>query len=490
MKIKFQIIFFTTFFCIFFSIISAKAADWVNDYIDGLVTTQSTSGQFESQTRNYFNGAQFHVRKPFQNKQSLVSITPPSLKMGCGGIDFNLGSFSLLNFDYLVQSLQNIIASAPAFAFENALTYIAPEMTSILNSMKHFANEFSQMQMDECQMSKDLVATVLPPHGESRKSFSSYLTESSYLQGVSESFTQAKDSLKNNGTSGANQAAKGSGGCPNTVVSFNGLSIDNGGGMLKYFSDSARLNFIPSGTNGANMVKILRGLLGDVYFDDDPNGAIRSHYLDKCPGAQSNSEILDAFLAGTINGIDSPAGGVFPSCAAITDGNGLKTYISSQIMTIYGKMKTKTALTDDETKLLEALPSDVYIFLKQLFMANASNAALASYSDFTAKGYAYGMISAVVSEVYQFSDKFKKEIKDCENKLDESVENKACSLCQPGVTDVDVDKWVERSKETLAKIQREWDEEANKIAQREYIRNVIESYSVRIKKDRLGVGQR
>lgn len=108
---------------------------------------------YEGQTRGYFVGGSASVRWGFQN-EPIVSFTPPSLKVGCSGIDIVMGGFSYLNFEHLVQKLQAILVAAPAFAFRIALKTLCESCDNVLSSLENIANAINQLNVDSCQAAK------------------------------------------------------------------------------------------------------------------------------------------------------------------------------------------------------------------------------------------------------------------------------------------------------------------------------------------------
>ena len=79
--------------------------DWFNDI--GAYGNVTGANAYRGQTMNFYTGGSLYMRTPVRN-YPLASITPPSFRAGCGGIDLYAGSFSFINKDQFVALLRNI----------------------------------------------------------------------------------------------------------------------------------------------------------------------------------------------------------------------------------------------------------------------------------------------------------------------------------------------------------------------------------------------
>src|SRR6185369_4988461 len=125
---------------------------------------------YEGAKRGYYTGGTFSARWPNGNDYP-VTVTMPSIKSGCGGIDAFLGGFSFMNVDYLVQKLQNILSAAPAAAFDIALKTLAPQVADTIKSLEAITDRLNSLQLNDCKAAKALVATAASP-------FSSVMSDS------------------------------------------------------------------------------------------------------------------------------------------------------------------------------------------------------------------------------------------------------------------------------------------------------------------------
>lgn len=121
----------------------------------GTVGNVTEPGAFRGQTRHVVTGGNLMMRVPQRNYQ-LFSMTGPSFKAGCGGIDLFGGAFSFVNSEQLVAMLQNIGSVAVTQAFLLALDSISPEIGKTLRTMQEWAQKFNSMSMNSCEAGQAL----------------------------------------------------------------------------------------------------------------------------------------------------------------------------------------------------------------------------------------------------------------------------------------------------------------------------------------------
>ncbi len=97
-----------------------------------------------------FGGGGIRVRWEDQS-YALINAVPPSLKVGCGGIDINLGSLGLLNFDQFGKLFEALMGPAGVmFAAQLALSSLCPQCSQVLQQLMNLANQLNQMQISKC----------------------------------------------------------------------------------------------------------------------------------------------------------------------------------------------------------------------------------------------------------------------------------------------------------------------------------------------------
>ncbi len=136
--------------------VGAGMSNWF-DSMGGFTNTTPPSA-YKGQTMNGYSGGGLYQRVPVKNYQ-LALMTPPSLNIGCGGIDLTAGSFSFINRAALTAMFQNIGTSL-SYAFLLAIKSSMPEMSSLFEYLQDIANKVNSMNVNSCQMAEGIVSSV------------------------------------------------------------------------------------------------------------------------------------------------------------------------------------------------------------------------------------------------------------------------------------------------------------------------------------------
>ncbi len=151
-----------------FAIPMANAETWLEDFYTqaGAGMNVSAPGVFESQSSNLITGGSLSVRVPPKNIQ-LYNFNPPSLKMGCGGIDLWAGSFSFVNKAQFIAYLRNVGQNALGMFFELAVKTMAPEIHSVMTRLQALSQQMNSNSLNACETSKRMFAGAIPETNES-----------------------------------------------------------------------------------------------------------------------------------------------------------------------------------------------------------------------------------------------------------------------------------------------------------------------------------
>jgi thymidylate kinase len=93
--------------------------DFWND-IGGTYSNSTEAGGYQLQGAGYYTGGNFTARTKVVSVNP-VTIVPPGIRAGCGGIDVYTGAFSHINTDQFVALMKAIPSNALGFAFQIAL---------------------------------------------------------------------------------------------------------------------------------------------------------------------------------------------------------------------------------------------------------------------------------------------------------------------------------------------------------------------------------
>ena len=133
-------------------------ANWVDDWVSA--TSGGGPMYFEGQKRGYYSGGGFSARWG-STVDPLLTITAPKMKGGCGGIDMFLGGFSFMDFNYLVDKLQKILASVPAVAFDLALNVLCEPCSKAIKSFEAISDSLNGLQIDDCKAARGVTAKIM-----------------------------------------------------------------------------------------------------------------------------------------------------------------------------------------------------------------------------------------------------------------------------------------------------------------------------------------
>jgi hypothetical protein len=136
----------------------ALAAFSVSQAFSGLLQASSASGPgyYHTATRGIFVGGSLRVWTPTQSVQ-FVSLTPPSLEAGCGGISMFFGGFSFINGAQFAALVKNLMQVAEGMAIELGIRALCPMCADVLAEMHNIANKMNALTQDNCAVAKGLL---------------------------------------------------------------------------------------------------------------------------------------------------------------------------------------------------------------------------------------------------------------------------------------------------------------------------------------------
>jgi conjugative transfer pilus assembly protein TraH len=137
--------------------VSQSMQDWFNDI--GAYGNVTGADAYRGQTMNFYTGGSLYMRTPVRNYQ-LASISPPSFRAGCGGIDLFAGSFSFINKEQFVALLRNIGNNAIGAAFNMALCSMSPDLCDLLKYLQDQASKMNNLNINSCQAAEGIVTAA------------------------------------------------------------------------------------------------------------------------------------------------------------------------------------------------------------------------------------------------------------------------------------------------------------------------------------------
>lgn len=138
---------------------SATIEQQVNSMFGQLINVTGP-GSYKTASRGVVSGGGIVLRNRITTS-NLISITPPSAKGGCGGINLYTGSFSFINGEEFVGLMRNIASNAAGvvsgYAFEAALDYMDASTASIIRGLRNNIQRLNEMFSNSCQFATGVI---------------------------------------------------------------------------------------------------------------------------------------------------------------------------------------------------------------------------------------------------------------------------------------------------------------------------------------------
>jgi len=352
-------------------------AGWVDDWLQQSTSTQT--GYFQGQQRGYLNAGSFSGRWK-STADYPVTLEPPRIKSGCGGIDVFMGGFAFMDSDYLTTKLQAILSNAAGVAFDLGLKTLCEQCSNTIKNFEAMSDKLNSMQIDECAAAKEMVGVVMDENGVHssevmQEKLGTAIKENKLLNGASEMWDKlTKEERVNNGQIQPADVNLVTNGCNADIkaVFLTGSSmLDNVGVKMS----------IP-----APHIDLMRGLVGDLKLSTAQNG-YKVSYMPPC--SENNTDSIKSIANGDIY-IKSAAG----QCSQVTDGNrDMGAFIRLMLTNITAKIRTKTAFTGAEQAFMDTSPLSPLPILKSAVGSNTELATISGLADITASAYSLQMIS-------------------------------------------------------------------------------------------------
>lgn len=131
------------------------------NWLDESISTSTTPSESDLSHGIWAWGGKTTVRIPQTSVRPFNVAMPRISASGCGGIDAFWGGFTMMDADRIVQYAQNILAAAPSYAFQLALTNLCEPCNAVMGHLNKLASSLNNMSLDSCAAAQDLVNTAL-----------------------------------------------------------------------------------------------------------------------------------------------------------------------------------------------------------------------------------------------------------------------------------------------------------------------------------------
>lgn len=346
----------------------AQAEDWAEKWFDNAVTSNPT--HFKSQQRGFYSAGSFSGRLDLQTDHP-ISISLPKITAGCGGIDAFLGGIHLLDAEYMIKKMQRVLQAAPSYGFDLALKTMCKECSETMAKLEAATNFLNGIQMDECAMSKRLVATV--GRGDPNilsEMWSEMSSKASLNNNIHKHWKESQDKISDNPDQ-ISDLKKLTEGCPN--------------GFRETFKNGSLINnsISRTGINLSAFTDLIRGYVGDVLIVAGANDKIPlARQILPCPENQKNT--LEDMLHGRSHARQS--GGM---CQLVSRKSILE--ITREKLTELAKhMRGKNEVTKEDIKFVQSIPSvPVFIILRNAIIEDDVESYIDSINDIVATNYTW-----------------------------------------------------------------------------------------------------
>jgi len=345
---------------------SSMAANWADKWFDNAVYDSPSS--FESQKRGYYTMGGFTARTTSSTDYP-ITISPPRLSVGCGGIDGFLGGFSFLDPDYLVEKAQRAMQAAPYVAFDMALKTMCKECADTLGKIEQITNFLNGIQLNECAMAKPIATAMVDQDTEALKGLWTEMTGTKNLsEATDRMWSDTTSKIKANNDSPIANLNEMIAGCP---ADFRDLMRN--GSIVQRAADKVGMG---------DYADTIRGYLGDVWIEAKTNDKIpMAVTVSACPQNQKYS--LDDMLNGR-SFVKTQDKQCVPSGS-----RPVRTIVYQKMQSIVNHIKASQPLSSDDQAFIKYTNLPLYTILKEAVVRNEGDVVLNTLSELVGLNYTY-----------------------------------------------------------------------------------------------------
>ena len=139
--------------------VTVAHAGFLSDAMDlkaNIMSNTTAPASYNSASRHVFSGGGI-VAKNKIFSTDIVSLTPPSMTSGCGGINMYMGAFSFINKDQIVTLFRSIAQNAIGYLFKIALKALSEMISSTIEEFQNIVQKLNEFLGNSCQLAQGLV---------------------------------------------------------------------------------------------------------------------------------------------------------------------------------------------------------------------------------------------------------------------------------------------------------------------------------------------
>lgn len=373
---------FTFFVLITFSLLAFSSIDSeVESMFDSAYSNKTDPGKYKTQGASYYSLGSYSERSPVtQIKLKLVNITPPKASAGCGGIDLQMGGFSMIDTDAFIDNLRMIGQNAKSVAFMLGLQLVTPTIADQMNKINDFQKKYLSMEFSSCEAATALVGGAMEKLSDDINTCVVRRMESS-----GDDYSEAKEHC---GTGGGKR---------NTLETGGENTIDFSTGNIAWWHMMQDEFY----SKNLDYAVLIMNLLGTVIVQYKDGTADSGKFVTVLPMAATKDgltpkgkNIIHALLNGKQGSADTVQLKVCTdktlakeACLALAEASdvdiewdGLHSYVQDLVTKINDSIKDDTALPADALAFLSQAPIPVYryILLERAYSRNSTAASVDS----------------------------------------------------------------------------------------------------------------
>ena len=345
---------------------SFAAGNWADKWFDNAVYDSPSS--FDSQKRGYYTMGSFTARTTTSTDYP-ITISPPRLSVGCGGIDGFLGGFSFLDPDFLVEKAQRAMQAAPYVAFDMALKTMCKECADTLGKIEQITNFLNGIQLNECALAKPIATTRVERDPTALKGLWTEATGTKNLdEAVDRMWSDTTSKIKAADDKPIADLKSMISGCP---ADFRDLMQH--GSIVERAAKKVGMG---------DYADTIRGYMGDVWIESKTNDKIPvAKSITSCP--QNKKFSLDDMLNGRayVKTIDQQC---VPSGS-----RPVRTVVYQKMESIVSRIKNNQPLTSENQAFINQTNIPVYTILKQAVVTGQDTVTLNVLSELVGLYYTY-----------------------------------------------------------------------------------------------------
>ena len=131
----------------------------MNRFWRGAAVNTTGPTAFHGQASGHWTLGNLYLRAPVRS-ETVATVSLPSFRAGCGGIDAFAGAFSFIDSDQLIAFGRAVAQNAAGFAFELALETISPVIAETMAKLRALSTWVNNRNLNSCETAQALVGAA------------------------------------------------------------------------------------------------------------------------------------------------------------------------------------------------------------------------------------------------------------------------------------------------------------------------------------------